>query len=148
MQIVAVFLLADIEAEVFKQHQLTGLERRGLCLRVLTDNVLCENDLHAEKLGKALCNRCERELFLPLALGLAEVGAGYDGSAVIQQIFYGRQRSDDTLIACYLACLLVLGDVKIAAQKHLLALNIRIEHAFLVVIHDKAPFRREIPTRY
>ena len=142
------FLLADIKAEVLKQHELAGLQSGGLCLRILADDVLCKDHVHAEQLGKALCNRCESELFLPLSLGLARWEHAMTGSAVIQQILDGRQGGNNALIACYLTCLLVLGNVKVAAQKHLLALNIRIEHAFLVVIHDKAPFRREIPTRY
>ena len=49
-EIIAVFLLADIEAEIFKQHDLAWSERRGLCLRVLADHVLCKNDLNAEEL--------------------------------------------------------------------------------------------------
>ena len=147
-EIIAVFLLADIKAEVLKQHELAGLQSGSLCLRILADYILCKDHVHTEQLGKALCNRGESELFLPLSLGLAKVGACDDGSAVIQQILDGRQGGNNALIACYLSCLLVLGNVKVAAQKHLLALNIRIEHAFLVVIHNKAPFRREIPTRY
>ena len=49
-EIIAVFLFTDIEAEIFKQHDLAWPERRGLCLRVLADYVLCKNDLNAEEL--------------------------------------------------------------------------------------------------
>ena len=139
----AVFLLADIEAEVFKKHDLTGLQSCGLGLRVLADDVLCEDDLLTEELGKALCHGCKRQLFLPLALGLAKMRAGDDGRSLIQQIFYSGERGNDSLIACDLAGLLVLRHVKVAAEQDLLPLYVCIEYAFLTVIHSSSPFRRK-----
>ncbi len=131
-EIVAVFLLADIKAEVLKQHELAGLQSGGLCLRILTDDVLCKDHVHAEQLGKALCNRCESELFLPLSLGLAKVGACDDGSAVIQQILDGRQGGNNALIACYLTCLLFWGTLKSQRRSTFLPLTSASSTLFLL----------------
>ena len=49
-----VLLLALVEAEVLKQQQLARLESGGLGLGVLADDVLREDDVHAQKPGQPL----------------------------------------------------------------------------------------------
>ena len=132
----AVLLLALVEAEILEQQDLARLQGRGLGLGVLSDDVLSKNDIHAQQLGKSLGHGSQAQALLPLALGLAQVGAGDDGSAVLKQILNGRQSGYDTLVARDLAGLLVLGDVEIAAQEHFLALRIKIHDRLFVVVHS------------
>ena len=131
----AVLLLADVEAQVLQKKDLAGLECGGLGLGVLADDVLGEDHILAQQLGQSLCHRSQSQLGLPLALGLAQVGAGDNGSAVIQQIFDGGDGGNDTLVAGDLAGLFVLGNVKVAAEQNLLALYVHIVNGFLVVVH-------------
>ena len=66
------------------------------------------------------------------------MGAGDDGSAVIEQCLYGGDSGLDTLVAGDLAGFLVLGNVEVAAEQDLLALNVNIANGLLVVVHDIA----------
>ena len=152
--------LALVEAQVLKQHDLTGLEGCSLGLCILADGVGRKDDFHAEQLAQALCNGSEGQLLeglLPcflsegsriLALfglllhegiesgvGLAEVGAGDDRRAVFEQVLYGGESGNDTLVACDLTGRLVLRHVEIAAEQDLLALDINIIDGLLVVVH-------------
>ena len=132
----AVLLLALVEAQVLEQQQLARLQGGGLGLGVLADDVLGEYDVHIKKLGEPLRNRSQAQALLPLALGLAQMRAGDDGGAVLKQILNGGQSRDDTLVARDLARLLVLGNIEIAAQKHLFAVGIEIRDRLLVVVHS------------
>ena len=134
-EVCAVLLLADVEAQVLKQHDLTRLESGSLGLCVLADDVGSEDDFLTQKLGKSLCDGRKSQLGLPLALGLAEVGAGNDGSAVLEQIFNSRNGSDNTLVAGDLTGLLVLGNVEIAAEQNLFSVHVYIVNSLFVVIH-------------
>ncbi len=152
--------LALVEAQVLKQHDLAGLEGCGLCLCILADGVGRKDDFHAEQFAQALCNGSEGQLLeglLPrflskgsriLALlgllfhegfesgvGLAEVGAGDDCRAVFEQVLYGGESGNDTLVAGDLTGRLVLRHVEIAAEQDLLALDINIIDGLLVVVH-------------
>ena len=83
-----------------------------------------------------------RLLFDPLVelcFGLSEVGAGDHGRAVVEQVPNGRQRRHDTLIRSDRAGLLVLGNVEIAAQQHLLTAHVYIANRFLIIIHIVSP---------
>ena len=134
-EVCAVLLLADVEAQVLKQHDLTRLENGSLGLCVLADDVGSEDDFLTQKLGKSLRDGRKSQLGLPLALGLAEVGAGNDGSAVLEQIFNSRNGSDNTLVAGDLTGLLVLGNVEIAAEQNLFPVHVYVVNSLFVVIH-------------
>ena len=136
----AVLLLADVEAQVLQQQDLAGLQRGGLGLSVLADDVLGEDDFLTQQLGQSLCHGGQRQLGLPLALGLAQVGAGDNGSAVIQQIFDGGDGGDNALVAGDLAGLFVLGNVKVATEQNLLALYVHIVNGLLVVVHGLSSY--------
>ena len=120
---------------MYEEQELARLESGGLGLGVLADDVLREDDVHAQELRQPLGHGGQGQALLPLALGLAQVGAGDDGGAVLKQILYSGEGSDYALIAGYLARLLVLGDVKITAQEHLLAVGVEVANSFLVVVH-------------
>ena len=130
-----VLLLTDVEAQVLQQHDLTRLQGGGLGLGVLADDILGKDDLLTQQLTQALGDRRERQALLPGALGLAEVGAGDDRRALLEQILNGGQRGHDALVARDLAGRLVLRHVEIAAEQYLLALHIGVGDRHLVVIH-------------
>ena len=132
-----VLFLADVKAEILEKHDLTGLQRGGLGLGILTDDVGGKNDFLSEQLGKAFGNRGQSQLGLPLALGFAEVRAGNDGGAVIKQIANGRDGGNNALVAGDLAGLLVLGNVKVAAEQDLLPFDVDIVNGLFVVVHDE-----------
>ena len=159
-----VLRLARLKAGVFEQHDLTALERRSLGPGVFADDIMREDDGLAEKFGKALGNRRERQLFeglfplllgqrrgvlalfgllfhplVKLCFGLAEVRAGDDRRAVVQKIADGRQRRHDALIGRDRAGLLILGDIEVAAQQDLLAAHVHIADGLLVIVHVVPP---------
>ena len=152
--------LALFKAGVLQQQDLAGLQRGSLGLGILAHHVVGKDDLLTQQLAQPLGHGSQGQLLqglLPvlfldgsriLALlhlllhiglkgghGLAQMRAGDDGSAVIQQIADGGQGGDDTLVTGDLAGLLVLGDVEIAAQQDLLAGHVHVTDSFLVVIH-------------
>ena len=57
-----VLFFFGVESDVFKEHDIAGLERCSLCLRVLADNILCHDDVFAEKFGNSCGNRSESKL--------------------------------------------------------------------------------------
>ena len=130
-----VLLLADIEPQVLQQHDLAGLQGSGLGFGIFTHDILGEDDLPAQQLAQTLRHGRQRQLHLPLALGLAQVGAGDDRRAVVQQILDGGQCRHDALVAGDRARFLVLGHVEVAAQQDLLALDVYILYRFFIVIH-------------
>ena len=131
-----VLLLPDVEAQVLQQHDLTALQCRGLRLGILAHDVLGENDLLPQQLAETLGDGGETQLALPLTLGLAQMGAGDDRRAVVQQIADGGQSRHDALVAGDGSRLLVLGYVKVAAQQHFFALNVHILYRLFIVIHE------------
>ena len=120
-------------ADVLKQHHVAVLERGGLGLGILADNVGGHDNGLAEKLAQAVGDDLEGKLGLPLALGLAHVRAEDDARAVRDQIFDGRQCGDDALVTGDFAVL--GGDVEVAAAEDSLALYVDVTDRFLVVIH-------------
>ena len=97
---------------------------------VAIDNALAGNltDEVVERL-----HDLQAQLGLPLALGLAHVGAEDDLRAMVDEVLDGGQGGDDALVAGDLAVL--QGDVEVAAAQHALAGHIDIADGFLVVIH-------------
>ena len=100
-------------------------------MSVFPDNISGKNDLLAEEFRQALGYRCKGELGLPLSLGLAQVGAGNDSRAMIKQVADGGDGGNDTLVAGDLTGLLVLGNVKVAAEQDFLALDVNVINGFL-----------------
>ena len=152
--------LALFKAGVLQQHDLAGLQRGGLGPGVLAHHVVGKDDLAAQQLAQTLRHGGQGQLaqgLLPLLLGdvglvlallhlllhvsgegggrLAQMGAGDDGSALLQQIADGGQGRHDALVAGDGAGLLVLGYVKVAAQQDLLACHVHVHNGLLVVIH-------------
>ena len=120
-------------ADVLKQHDFAVLQSGGLCLGVLADNIGGHDDGLAQKLTQTVGDDLQGQLRLPLALGLAHMGAENDAGAMLNQVFDGRQGGDDALIAGDFAFL--GGDVEVAAAQDLLAADVDVSDGLLVVIH-------------
>ena len=159
--------LTLFKAGVLQQQDLTRLQRGGLGGGVLAHHVMGKEHFPAQQLGQALRHRGQGQLlqrlfpgllrqlggvlallqllFHPLVkhrLGLAQVGAGDDRRTVLQQVADGGQGRHNALVAGDGPGLLVLGDVEIAAQEHLLTGGVYICNGFFVVIHmDTLLFR-------
>ena len=171
-QLGVVLGLTLFKAGVLQQQDLTGLQRGSLGLGVLAHHIAGEDDLLAQQLAQALGDGSQSQLlqgFLPVLFfdgrcvltlfhllfhiglkgghGLAQMGAGDDGSAVLQQIADGGQGGDDALVAGDLAGLLILRDVEIAAQQDLLAGYFHVTDGLLVVIHVDFLHRYKISSR-
>ena len=142
----SVLLLAGIKAQVLQQHDLAALQSGGLGLGVIAHHILGENDLLPQQLAQPHSHGSQRQLFLPLTLGLAQMGAGDHRRALIQQILDGGQGSHDALVAGDGAGGLVLRYVEIAAQQDLFACHIHVHNGLLVVIHIPFSFIRSLLT--
>ena len=127
--------LALLETNVLEQDSVTRLNLGSQLLCVLAYNVLCELDLLTEQLGQALCNRSQRVLHVDLALRAAQMRAQDDCCVVAQQVVDGLERCADALVIGDVA-VLVLRNVEVAANDNLLAGNVDILDALLVVLHS------------
>ena len=123
--------LARLEADVLEQEQLAGLQRRGLGLRVVADDVPGHRDRLAEQLAQAGRHRREGELGLHFALRTSEVGAEDDCRVVVKQVLDGRQGRNDALVRGDDAVL--ERDVEIAADEYLFAVYVDVLHRLFVV---------------
>ena len=133
--------LTIVIAQILQQQNLTRLQSSSLCLCILAYNVLCQNNIFTQQFAQALCNRCHRQLRLPLALRLAHMGACDNGSIMLQQILDGRQsRTNALVVRNYTASVLCHRDVKIAAQQNLLACYVDVSDILLIVVHDNTPY--------
>ena len=155
-----IFRLALFKAGVLQQQQLAGLQGGSLGGSVLPHHIVGEEHLLAQKLGQPLRHRGQGQLlqgffpflpgkrggvlallallfhpFIKVGLGLTQVGAGDNGSAMVQQIADGGQGRYNALVAGDGAGLLILGHIEITAQKDFFAGNIHIGNGLFVVIH-------------
>ena len=139
-QLGVVLGLARLKAGVLQQHDLPGLEGGGLGLGVGADHVPGHDHRLAQQLAEADGHRLQGQLGLHLALGLAQVGAGDHSGALVQQVLNGGQSGADALIVGDGSGGLVLGDIEVAAQKHLLAGDVDVLDRLFVVVHgSKTP---------
>ena len=132
-ELLIVLGLALDVAGVLQQHDFAVTQGGGQGAGILAGHVLGHLDLLAEQLAQALCDDLQAQLGLPLALGLAHVGAEDDLRAVVDEILDGGQGGDDALIAGDLAVL--EGNVKVAAAEHALAGYVDVTNGFFVVVH-------------
>ena len=141
-----VLLLAGIEAQVLQQHDLAALEGCGLSLGILAHDIGSENHLAAQQLAQTLGHDSQRELLLPLTLGLAQVGAGDNGSTVVQQVLDGGQGGHDAVF---------IGDdtvlqrhVEIATHQYALAGHVQVFYSlFAQVTHNKTSFQNNLSVK-
>ena len=113
-----------MEADVFKQHNLAVLERRSKFLCAFANNVLCHFYVLTEQLAESFCNGSKRKFGLELALGSAEVRAEDNLCAVVKEVFNGRERGNDSLIAGNNAVFHFY--VEVAADKDFFSFNVDI----------------------
>ena len=149
-----------LKAGVLEEHHLAGLEGGGLGLGVGPHHVGGQNHVLPQELTQALRHGLHAQgiqgllplrlgegggvlallglLLHPLVktgLGLAQMGAGDDGGAVLQQVLDGGQGGADALVVGNGAGGLILRNVEVAAEQDLLPLDIHVFHGFLVVVH-------------
>ncbi len=152
---------ALLKAGVLEKHNLAGLQRGGLGLGVGPHHIAGKDDILAQQLAQTLCHRLHAQRFqslLPLLFGerggilalfglllgplveaglrLAQVGAGDNRRALVQEVLDGRQGRPDALVVGDGAGGLVLGDVEVAAEQDLLALDVHVLDCFFVVVHS------------
>ena len=139
-QLGVVLGLARLKAGVLQQHNLAGLEGGGLGLGVGAHHVPGHDHRLAQQLAETDGDRLQGQLGLHLTLGLAQVRAGDDRRPLVQQVLNGGQGGADALIVGDGSGGLVLGDIKVAAQKHLLAGDVDVLDRLFVVVHgSKTP---------
>ena len=151
---------ALLKAGVLEKHDLSGLQRGGLGLGVGAHHIAGKDHVPAQQLAQALGHRLHAQglqgllplllgegggvlallglLLRPLVeagLGLAKVGAGDHRRPLVQQILNGGQGRADALVIGDSAGGLVLGDVEVAAEQDLPALDVNVLDRLFVVIH-------------
>ena len=131
-----VLLLTRFKAQVLQQHDLTRLECSCLSGGIGADDVSGQGHVLTQQFAQALCHGSQGQLFLPLALGLAHMGAGNDCRVLLQQVADGGQSLPNALVIQDGAVIaLGHGHVKVAAQQDLLACHVNISDRLLVVVH-------------
>src|SRR5699024_7333994 len=100
-------------ADILQEHHVAVLEGCSLGLGVLANHVGSHDDFLAQKLGNPLSHNLQAQLRLPLALGLAHVGAENNLSALVYQVLDGGHSSHNTLVRGDFAIL--GGDIEVAA---------------------------------
>ena len=134
-----VLLLFLVEADVLEKHDLAGLQSRGFGLGVLADDVGSHDDIHAQQLRQPHGHRSQGVFHVELALGTAQVRAGNDGSAIVQQVFQGLDGFPDALVVGDFA--VGQRNVEVAAYQDLFALYVDVLNGFFVVgSHVRHPF--------
>ena len=128
-----VFFFFRPETQVFKQHDLAGLQRGGQCAGALPRHVLRQLDGLVQKLAQARGDRAQRIFGVDLALGPAEMGTQNDGRPLGQKVADGGQGRRDAGLVGDDAVL--QGDIEVTAQQHLFAGNSNVGDRFFVQAH-------------
>ena len=128
----AVLCLFDAIASVLQQDHLAVFHSFYSCLRVRADNVVVRGEFHflTQQFGQAHGHRCQRKFRLRLALRLAQMGAEDDFSAVRDQFFDGRKRSNQTILVCDFS--FFQRHVEVAADQNALTLYLNIIYRFFI----------------
>ena len=120
-QFVGVFLFALVEAHVFEQHDLAGLNVDAI--EVIADQRHVATQGFAQVLGDRLEAVFSRELTFSRA---SQVRADHDSRAFFQRQLDGRQRSKDARIAGDYTVL--DWDVEVFADQYAFTLQIEVGH--------------------
>ena len=131
-----VFGLTLLKAGVLQQHHIAVLQRGGLGLGVLPCHVGSHDDFLAQQLADALGNDFQTQLGLPLALGLAHVGAEDDLGVVVNQVPDGGHGGNDPLVGGDDAVL--GGNIEVAAAQNPLAGYVDVLDGLFIVVHDNS----------
>ena len=128
--------LALFKAGVLQQHDLAGLQGGGLGPGVGAHHILRHDDGLAQQLAQALGHGLEAQGRVRAVLRLAQMGAGDDGSVLVQKILDGGQGGPDALVVGDdAAAVFSQGHVEIAAQQNLLAGHVHVPDGLLFIIH-------------
>ncbi len=112
-----------VEAEVFEQEHLAGLEVGGHV--VGGGAVFGESYVGAEGLGNGVLNLAERHFGVHLAFGLAHVRHDDERTVVVQDFLEGGEGTADAGIVSDVA-VLVEGHIEVNADDGLLAIEVEI----------------------
>ena len=128
--------LALFKAGVLQQHDLAGLQGGGLGPGVGAHHILRHDDGLAQQLAQALGHGLEAQGRVRAVLRLAQMGAGDDGSVLVQKILDSGQGGPDALVVGDdAAAVFSQGHVEIAAQQNLLAGHVHVPDSLLFIIH-------------
>jgi len=132
---------------VFQQHHVAVFQAGSLSLGILACYISSHDDFFAQKLAQPVSHDLQAQLGLPLALGLAHVGAQDHLRALIYQVLNGGHGSHDPLVGSDLAFL--GGDVEVAAAQNPLAGYFDVFNRLLVVVHcDSSKYDRELLSHF
>ena len=116
-QIGVILLFAFVDAAVFQQHHLAGLNRNAVY--PMGD----QRNLTAQQLAQALGNGGQRVFWSELAFGGAtQVGGDHDGSTSVQGHLDAGHAGADAGVFGDVACV-VLGDVQVSTDEDALILG-------------------------
>ena len=90
--------LAGMEAQVFKQQDIAGLESLGHGLDLGTDTVRGELDLASQEFGQAFGHGLQGKFGSRSALGTAQMGTDHQGCAPVQGHLQGREALPDAVV--------------------------------------------------
>ena len=121
------------ETGILQQHHIAVVQSGGLCLGILAGHIGSHDDFLAQQLAQPVGDNFQAQLRLPLALGLAHMGAQDDLSAVLDQVVDGGQSGDNPLVTGNFS--IFGGDIEVAAAQNALAGYIDVHDGLLVVIH-------------
>ena len=121
-----VLLLAFVETDVLKHHDVAVVQRIGGILDVRADYVAAQCDVAPNQFLQALGDGGKAERLLePFACGAATVARQYDARSVAHQLFYRRKRSTQARVVRDVA-VGVHRRVEVDAYEHLLALRVQL----------------------
>ena len=123
-------LLLGVEAEVFEQDHVAGLERGAGLGDRRADAIGQEADRFLQQFGEPRRARRQAEFRVGLAFGPAEVRHEDQRAALLEHRLDARQRGADALVVGD-AARVVLGHVEVHAHQHAPALHVEIVQAQL-----------------
>ena len=102
-QLFVVLLFTRVEAGIFQDQHLTGLQGRGGLHGAAADSVLGELDRRFDERTQVFGHRAEREFGFRPVLRPAQMRRQDHRRPVVQQVLDGRQRGADAGIISHLA---------------------------------------------
>jgi hypothetical protein len=119
-----------VEAEVFEEENLPGLEGGGLLFDSGANAVLGEGDRFTEEFGEFVGDGFEGEFGDDFSVGASEVAHEDDGCAFFEGVFNRGERGDDTLVVGDSAGGFVLGDVEVDAHEDAFSCEVEVVYGF------------------
>ncbi len=119
-----------MEAEVFQQHDITGLQSGAGRLNRRADTVVEKPHRAVEQFGQLHRHRAERILGHLLPVGPAEMRHQHHGRTLLQGVADGGQGRHDALVVGDGAGGLVLRDIEVHAHEDAFAVQSEVADGF------------------